>query len=156
MRTIILSIAVFIFASCGKKKETVFYDLPFEETMALAGQEGKDVYIIISRPGCPPCEAYMNEVNNKHNKDVILNFVDVMHPDNQWYAHWLCSGAFPTTCVFTSEGDLQAVVSGSTKSAMDCVEFSRSGETLCADYFYEARYPYTGDYKEMLGKLLRP
>ena len=146
-----------VFSSC-KSDAIIVYDLTLEEVKNIAETAGKDFCVVLSHPDCPPCASFIENLDNRHNKNlidkVIFNVVDASQPANKWYTHWLCTGAFPTTCVFSSEGKLKSVVSGLTKAGMQCIESTVDGNAKCADYFYEKHYPITGDYLLLLNNLL--
>lgn len=149
--------ATIFFASCNRKTEVV-YDVPFEQIEARAKQENRDFYVVLSRPDCQSCSEYVNRLTPRIGKrlfrDGIVNVVDVSLPEHQWLAHWLCVGAFPTTCVFSSEGELKAVVSGASGMSMQCLNAVTDGDTKCADYFYQRHYPVKGDYISVLNDIL--
>ena len=144
-------------ASCGGKLE-ITYDVPLEQMIANARETGKDFCVVLSRTDCPPCGMFINSLGDPRNSrffgDATFNVVDVMLPENSFYTQWLCSGGFPTTCVFSSEGRLKAVVAGSTQSAANCIASARAGDTKCAEYFFTKQFPVLGDYFDMLNAVL--
>lgn len=150
-------VAAVFFASCTTGAEIV-YDLPFEQLAADAQSKRVDFCVVLSRPDCPPCASYIDKLSNRPDRRLIggtiYNIVDVMRPENNFYTQWLCSGSFPTTCVFSSDGKLKAVVSGASRAAVECIESARDGNAKCADYFYSRRYPISHDYVAVLNELL--
>lgn len=157
--SVFMVIAACFFSSCRKDADAViFYDQTFEQIKENAAAEGKDFIIILSRTNCPPCVDYVKNLNSRMNKSlygkVIFNVVDSSLPENQWYSHWLCTGAYPTTCVFSPKGELKAVVSGMTSPVMQCIESAVGGDTKCGDYFYDKRYHVKGNHLSLLNKLL--
>lgn len=154
----VLIISTLCVCSSCKNDAIIVYDYSLEQTKEVAASEGKDFCIVLSHPGCPPCASFIENLEKRQNKHltgkVIFNVVDVSQPENKWYSHWLCTGAFPTTCVFSPEGKLKAVVSGVTKVGMQCIESAVDGNAKCADYLYEKHYPIDGNYLELLNNLL--
>ncbi len=153
-----LATVTIIFASCEKKAALV-YDRSLEQMVEQTQQEGRDYFfVVLSRPDCPPCASYVKNLDDKKNRRIIgktiINVVDLSQPENAWYSHWLCIGAYPTTCVFSADGELKAIVSGNSARSIECIRSSIKGEVKCADYLYEKRYPIVGNYLTMLNRLL--
>jgi len=148
-----------LFHSCANRNErlVVLYDKEFEYVKALAKKEGKHFGIILSRPDCPPCQHYIKHLGELYKdlaSKVIFNIVDVSLPEHQWYRHWLATGASPTTCIFSPNGELKAVVAGITKNAIECIKSSIAGNTGCSRYFYRNHFRTSSDVIEVLNTLL--
>jgi hypothetical protein len=157
-KLVVAAACVVVFASCGGRAEIV-HNRPLEEMAAQTQQAGAEhFFVVISRADCPPCTDYANSLNDKRNRrvfgKVLINMVDVSQPENAWYTHWLCCGAFPTTCIFAADGELEAVISGASGKAMECVLSSINGEGRCADDLYDRHYQVAGDHIAMLNELL--
>ncbi len=147
-----------LLASCGGKT-IVVYDRTLEQMVEQTRQEGRERFIIVmSSPDCPPCADYVENMRHKTNKQsfgkAIVNVVDASLPENKWISHWLCSSAFPTTVVFSADGKLEAVISGSTGAAMECIGKTMKGDSKCADYLYQKHYPVNGNHIALLNELL--
>ena len=103
MKKLLFFCVSFLFCGCGGGPEVV-YDVPFEDMVSRAKETGNDFCVVLSRTDCPPCASYIEDITNRHNKNLFgnttFNMVDVMQSENSFYTQLLCSGAFPTTCVF--------------------------------------------------------
>ena len=157
MRKLILFISAIFISSCGSAPEVV-YDVPFGDMVSTARETGSDFCVVISRTDCPPCADYVQSLTDHKNRrrfaNVRYNVVDVSQPESRWYIEWLCLYSFPTTCVFSSDGKLKAVVSGASGPAIECIESAVDGKAKCADYFYERPYRGRGNYLAILNDLL--
>lgn len=139
-----------LFFSCKptSKELAVFYDKPFTEIETLAKQEEKLFCIVLSRPDCPPCGSFIQSLGERYGhlaSKVMFNVVDVSLSEHQWYPQWLCTGAFPTTCVFSAGGVLKAVIPGSVTSSKQCIESVISGDVKCANYFTNPVFPMSNE-----------
>jgi len=148
-----------LFHSCTNKTDRliVLYDQGFEQINALAKKKGKHFCIVLSRPNCPPCQHYiihLGELYKDLASKVIFNVVDVSLPENQWYMHWLATGASPTTTIFSPNGELKAVVAGITKNAIECIKSSIASNTECSRYFYQNHFRTNSDVMQVLNTLL--
>ena len=147
-------------SSCKSEDVVIEYDKTFEETQKLAIEKGKKAFcIVLSRPDCPPCVPYIEKLGRQYKylcTKAIFNIVDVQLPEHQWYQQWACTGMLPTTCIFSTKGELLAIVPGTSGPSMQCIESVLSGkEAKCADYLYNKRYPVLGgDYQTLLTTLL--
>jgi len=146
------------FYSCkNEKKLTVLYGYSFEQAIDTARETGKMLCVVLSSPDCQPCIKYV-QIASDHYKHlaskVLFNIVDVQEPEHQWYSHWLCLGALPSTCVFSPKGELKAVVSGTSSASMQCVEAAINGNTKCTAYFYAEYFSVQGDLYSTLNDLL--
>jgi hypothetical protein len=152
----IVACGVFL-ASCDVSVE-VTYDVPFEQMVAEARETGDDFCVVISRTDCPPCAMYVEMLTGSRGKkmfpDVRYNVVDVLLPENQWYTQWLCTGAFPTACLFSAEGKLKAIVPGTNRQSTECLRSAAEGDVKCADYLYDRFYQVRGNYLDVLNDLL--
>jgi hypothetical protein len=148
-----------LFHSCQNtnKPLVVLYDEEFNTVKEMAKKENKAFCIVLSRPDCPPCELYIQNLGDWYahlSSKVIFNIVNVSLPENAWYLHWLCSGGSPMTCVFSANGELKAVIASTKKNARQCFEASITGDAKCADYFYDKHYSATIDHLQALNALL--
>jgi thiol-disulfide isomerase/thioredoxin len=145
------------FCSCDNKQLVVLYDQEFGYVKDLAQKERKSFIMVLARPDCPPCEHYIQNLNKIYEDfggKIIFNIVDVSLPENQWYMHWLCTGASPTNVIFSQKGELKAIVSGVTKDAIQCVKTTFPGGNKCSDYFYGKHFNTRDDVLQMLNALL--
>jgi len=145
------------FYSCKNERSLILYDKEFKTVEDIAKKQNKVFCIVLTRPDCPPCEVYIQNLGERYNllaPKAVFNIVNVSLPENQWYQHWICSGASPTTCIFSPEGQLIAVVSGVKASAMQCIESAIVDDAACSTYFYEKHYPEKSDAIPMLNALL--
>ncbi len=145
-----IAVISIILASCGNKA-IVVYNRSLEEVAEQAREEGRDYFfVVMSKSDCPPCTEYTNNLHHKRNRHIfgksIINIVDLSQSDNLWYSHWLCSSAFPTTCIFSADGKLEAIISGGSGVAMKCIESSITGKTECANDLYQKHYPVAGGH----------
>ena len=146
---------IVVFTSCGGVD--VVYDVPFEQMVAGAEETGQDFCVVIARTDCPPCAEYVKSLragNRGAFPKITYNIVDVSLPENKWYTHWLCTGAFPATCLFSADGRLKAVIASTTNSAVECLRSAVDGDAKCADYLYDKHYHVLGNYLAMLNDLL--
>ncbi len=154
-KKLLILVAVFLCSCSGVE---IVYDRTLEQMTADAKKSGEDFCVILSRTDCPPCGALIENLNSAPSRKLfgkaVFNVVDVQLPENSFYLQWLYVGSFPTTCVFSSDGKLKAVVSGATRTAMECIGSAKDGDTKCADYFYSRHYPISGNYLTMLNELL--
>ena len=155
MKNIILFAATIFLLSCGSGADVV-YDVPFGQMVAGAQETGEDFCVVISRTDCPPCAEYVKALTDGRVKfaDVTYNIVDVSQAENRWYTEWLCSGSFPTTCLFSADGKLKAVVPGASRASVECLRSAVDGDAKCADYLYEKQYQVRGNYLDLLNDLL--
>jgi thiol-disulfide isomerase/thioredoxin len=150
-----------LFYSCknaSKSNELVIlYDLEFDDVKKIAKKERKSFVMVLARPDCPPCEHYvqnLSKIYEDFGAKIIFNIVDISLPENQWYMHWLCSGASPTNVIFSQKGELKAIVSGVTKDAVQCIKTTFPGENKCSNYFYGKYFSTKDDVLQMLNALL--
>jgi len=141
------------FYSCKNTntKLVVFYGQELEYMKDIAKKKNKMLCVVLSRPDCPPCEHYVQNIDELYKhlaSKAIFNIVNVSLPENQWYLHWLCTGGSPTTCIFSPDGELIAVVAGIKRNAVECIKLSIAGDTQCADYFH-ARHYFAKDGQRM-------
>jgi hypothetical protein len=146
-----------LFYACRKETSKLLYNQPIEYMKALAKKENKLFCIVISNTNCPPCTNYMEILGDQYRhlrEKAIFNVVDASLPENQWYQQWICSAATPTTCIFSPNGVLQAVVSGTAKQCLDCIESSIQGNTDCAGYLYSKYYQADSNVIPALNSIL--
>ena len=137
----IVLVGFFALQSCSQKDAKMHYNLSLEEAQTLAEQEDKPFCMLLLSNACPPCKHFLQLLNGKMKSLThkgIFNVVNTTEPENQWYQQWICSGATPTTCVFSSSGKLTAVISGSNEMALNCLSETLSGNTACAEYVYSS------------------
>lgn len=134
--------------SCQQKKEiTVLYEKSFDEVKALANEKGKPFCIVFVRDKCPPCEIFLNTLYSTKNtkiQELIYNVVDISQPQNVWYTQWVGITASPTSCIFSKEGDFQAVVVGTNQRMLDCLGKVIEGDVSCAQYMYDGQAKAVG------------
>jgi len=121
-----------------------------------AQESNKAFALVLSRPDCPPCHVFLQRLDKNYEqfRGAIFNFIDVSLPENMWYQQWLFSGTTPTTCIFSPSGELQAVISGTVATAMQCIESSIVGRTQCADNFFGRQFSTTnGELLPMLNDM---
>jgi hypothetical protein len=64
-------------------------------------------------------------------------------------------GGFPTTCVFSAEGELEAVVPGTVATSTQCIASAIEGDTKCASYFENSLFAAKGKKRlDLLNALL--
>ncbi|MDR1719985.1 MAG: DUF1573 domain-containing protein [Dysgonamonadaceae bacterium] len=155
-------IALFLIAAvlgaCNNGKQEIVYGKSFAETKALAAAAGKPFCIVLSRPDCPPCSDYVRTLNSDENelsKLAVFNIVDTSKPENEWYPMWLATASWPSTCIFSPDSKLTAVVSGVAQQCISCIENVLRGETECASYFYSKHYDSYGDVFAALNDILQ-
>ena len=153
--TRLLLVTTIVFTACSEKYDVV-YDVPFEQMMTGVQETGKDFCVVISRTDCPPCAEYARALTDGRGKfaDLTYNIVDVSLAENRWYTEWLCLGSFPTTCLFSAEGKLKAVIPGANQSSFECLQSAVEGDAKCADYLYNKHYNVRGNYLDLLNDLL--
>ncbi len=154
---IVVGVMLYSCKNTGKKELVILYDYSLEEVKTMAEQEDKAFCIVMSRPDCPPCVHYVQNLGELYRDmatTVIFNIVDISLPENKWYQQWLCSDANPTTCVFSRDGHLTAVVSGGLMPSFNCIKSSILGNSQCAAYFYEKNFPAKSGAIAMLNTLL--
>jgi len=156
---IVLVVGTSSFYSCknANTKLIVFYDKELESMKAIAKKENKFFCVVLSRPDCPMCQHYIQHFGELYNdiaEQVIFNIVDVSLPENWWYQHWLGTGASPTTCVFSAEGELKAVVEGTKRNAIECIKSTVTDHARCSPYFYRTRFHANRDVMQVLNVLL--
>jgi hypothetical protein len=153
---IILS-SFFISCKTGNDRVVILYGQELEQVKEIAKKANKPFCIVLSRPDCPPCEHFVQELGDRYENltsKAIFNIINVSQPEHQWYLHWLCLGASPTTLVFSPKGELKAVVSGVKAAAVQCIESSILGDVECAEYFFEKHFSARGDVMQTLNALL--
>lgn len=156
-RLVCLTFFIISVLACRKEPTEVFYNQTIEYMKNLAGKENKLFCIVVSNTDCPPCTNYLEILGDQYRhlrEKAIFNVVDVSLPENQWYRQWICSAATPTTCIFSPKGVLQAIVSGTAKQCLDCIESSIDGNTDCAGYLYSKRYQAADDVIPALNSIL--
>lgn len=129
-------------ASCKDEKIKILYEKSFEEIKDIANSERKNFCVIMARKDCPPCDFLINSLyslNTKNAKRIIYNIVDISDSINTWYSEWTGVTASPTTVVFSAEGDLLALVSGSNKRAISCIEDVINEDITCALFTYNGQ-----------------
>jgi hypothetical protein len=134
---------IFTFSSCKKEKMAILYDKDFEYVKGLAEKANKPFCIVISNADCPPCTSFIEKLEGQSNNPTdkaIFNIVNVSLPENKWYQQWICSVATPTTCIFSPQGELKAIVSGSKELCLDCIDSSIGGDTACSGHLYKSRF----------------
>ncbi len=139
-----------LFFSCQPtpKDLTILYDQTLEETKKLAKQDNKVICVVLTKPDCPSCSGFVQNLGERYGhlaSKVIFNIVDVSLPENQWYPQWLCTGAFPTTCVFSANGELQAAIIGAAAACQQCVASAIAGDFKCARFFENPQFPAKGE-----------
>ncbi len=144
-----------LFFSCKPtpKELTIFYDMPLEEVQKIANEEDKVFCVVLTEPECPSCAGMVQSLGERYGhleSKVVFNVVDVSLLENQWYSHWLCTGAFPTTCVFSSEGKLQAVIQGAAPVCQQCVASTIAGDFKCTSSFENLRFPARGEHRILM------
>jgi len=148
-----------IFYSCqNSNRFIVLFDQEFDYVQNLAKKKNKVLAVILARPDCPACQRYIQSLHDLHwdaRSRVMFHVVDVSLPENRWYVQWLALEAMPTTTLFSPQGELKAVVPGSTRSgAMHCIQASIDGDTRCAEYFHTRIFPSTMSLIPLLNTLL--
>jgi hypothetical protein len=166
MRTKILALRLLLaatvaagaaFSSCRNGVDVV-YDHSLDQMTAIAAEAGTDFCVVLSEPDCRPCETLIKGLTSVMNRGastkIPYNVVDVTQAENRWYTHWLCTHVFPTTCLFSADGKLKAVIPGTERSSIDCLESSVEGNTKCADYLYVNHFKMRGSHIDILNDLL--
>ena len=149
-----------LFFSCKPtpKDLTIFYDMPLEEVQKIAKEDEKVFCVVLTKPDCPPCANMVKSLGERYGhleSKVVFNVVDVSLPENQWYSHWLCVGAFPTTCVFSADGELQTSITCATSACQQCITSAIEGDFKCASFFENSQFPAKGKQSiTMLNTLL--
>ncbi len=154
----ILTIFVTFLSSC-RQEVVILYGQTFEQIRDSAQKTDANFCVVLSSPDCPPCKTFIENVGHSTQngmfRNTLFNIVDVSRPENKWYTQWICSGAMPTTCIFTSGGKLKAVVAGAASPSLQCIQSALNGRTLCTSYFYDRNYPVTnGSHLSLLNNLL--
>ena len=131
------------------KDLTILYGASLEEMQELAKEEDKKVFcVVLTKPDCPSCAGMVQGLGERYGhleKKVVFNVVDVSQVENQWYPHWLCTGAFPTTCVFSADGELQAAIPGAASACQQCVASAISSDLKCTAFFENKQFPAKGE-----------
>jgi hypothetical protein len=155
---IALSLLAAALCACNNRKSEVYFGKSFAEIKELAATVGKPFCIVLSMPDCPPCSDYVRILSSGESnlsQQAIFDIVDTSKPENEWYPMWLSTAGWPATCIFSPDGNLQAVVSGIAKQCTSCMENVLKGETECASYFYSKHYDFYGDAFSALNSVLQ-
>ncbi len=146
-RLTFFSALIFVFFSCKPtpKDLTILYGASLEEMQEIAKEDDKKMFcVVLTKPDCPSCAGMVQGLGERYGhleSKVVFNIVDVSSPENQWYPHWLCTGAFPTTCVFSADGELQAAIPGAASACQQCVASAISSDLKCTAFFENKQFP---------------
>jgi hypothetical protein len=135
--------SVFVLVSCNRHNTEILYGKSFGEMKELAAKENKPFCIVLGNADCPPCSLYIENLSNKNKQltaSSFFNIVDVSKSENEWFRQWISSAATPATCIFSSNGELKAVVSGAAAQCMDCIRSVLKGDAECSGYLYSKHF----------------
>ncbi len=156
---VIVATLITFFSSC-QQEAVVLYGHTFEQLRDSAQKTGANFCIVLSRPDCPPCKDFIESIGyggqNGRFRNTFFSIVNVSLSENRWYTQWICFSGTPVTCVFSSAGDLTAVIAGASGPSLQCIQSALQGCVQCTDYFYDKYYTVAnGDDLSLLNNLLK-
>ena len=79
--------------------------------------------------------------------------MDVSLPQNKWYKQLIASSVTPTALVFSSRGELEAIISGSNKARLACLESTLNGQSDCSHYLSSTSFSKSVKNENMIKAL---
>jgi hypothetical protein len=130
------------------------FEKTFEEISQTAVENNKFFGIVLSNPDCPPCDALRDflyrDTDKKLSSKIIFNIVDISLPENKWYEQLIASKTIPTTLIFSPQGDLKAIIQGSSKAGTECILEFLNGREDCSRYLYKGIFSSRTKYENII------
>lgn len=123
--------------SCGKSN--IYHNISYNEITQIAWNEQKPFCIVVVNDSSQQVlSKYLSTSKNHHiDKKAIINVITTYnHPESNWYKQWLCSGNAITSCLFSPNGKLQAVIEGNSIYSLKFIDDILKGDTSNIDFGY--------------------